>query len=90
MIKFPRIFSATFERFLSPDIFLRSLTLFGGKTFGAGVTISSFQMWGNSPLLTMQLMMFARGAESSGANSLMSLAGMSFLAVDVLVLIDFL
>ena len=35
----------------SPDIFLKSRTVFGGKTFGIGVTILHLNMSGHFPVL---------------------------------------
>jgi hypothetical protein len=62
-------------------------SFFGGYSFGTGVTVSIFQMFAYSPLSTEQLIMSAKGVDSSTANSLMMLAGTSSLTVDAFVLI---
>ena len=78
-----------FEKFLSPEIFLNSATVLGGYTFGTGVTVSIFQISANSPFLTEQFMTSASGVDSSTANSLIILDGMSSFTVHAFVLILF-
>ena len=60
-----------------------------GNTFGTGDTIYMFQILGNSPSLTKLYITSVRGAASSHSNSFMIFAGISYLVVEVFVLIRF-
>ena len=64
--------SYSFEKFLVPAIFRRSLTLSGGNFLGTGVTCSCFQMSGQ----VHELKILLSGVANSAEYSLIILQGM--------------
>ena len=80
------IFSAILSNVRRPVMFLKSFTVFGGKTLGIGVTVSFLYILGHCPSLAIVFRISQKGTDNSFANSLIILGGISPSGTDLFVL----
>ena len=83
----PTIFSVTFEKIKSPEIFLKFLNFFCWEWFGPRSNWFNFPEVGVYSILKTEIYNVAKGKAISTLNSATSLMGMSFGAVAALLFI---